>query len=377
MRIESFRAGRWEKQFRYKSFLPETVNHGWEWEDPRLNTLLETASRRLAELDAFSLIVPDIDLFIRLHTVKEASLSSRIEGTETEVETAVLPKEEVPPERRNDWIEVNNYVMAMNHAVNALENLPLSNRLLREAHGVLMQGVRGESKTPGEFRRSQNWIGGSGPSDAAFVPPIHTHVPDLMGDLEKFWHNENLEVPHLVRIAISHYQFETIHPFQDGNGRIGRLMVPLYLIDKKLLRKPSLYISAFLEKNRTSYYDALSRVHTSNDLGQWLRFFLNAITESAQSGIETFQRILVLRKEVDEKMIGLGKRAANARRLMECLYQSAVLSVNEAARRLDVTHQTANALINEFERLGLVEEITGYQRNRLYLFRQYVDLFHR
>jgi len=375
MKLESFQSGRWEKQFQYESFLPEPVNHSWAWGDPRINMLLETASRKLAELDAFSLIVPDIDLFIRMHTFKEASMSSRIEGTKTEIDEAVLPEEEVLPERRNDWAEVNNYVAAMNYAVGALERVPLSNRLLCETHGILTQNVRGEHKTPGEFRRSQNWIGGSGPSDAAFVPPAHQHLPELMSDLEKFWHNEQINVPHLVRIAISHYQFETIHPFQDGNGRIGRLLIPLYFMDKKLLRKASLYVSAFLEKNRTSYYDALSRVRASNDLAHWVRFFLNAIIETARNGIETFERILALRKEIDEKVMGVGKRAANARRVMEVFYKDPICSVNEMAAHLDISHQTVNALIGRFEEWGIIREITGYQRNRMYVFQKYLDIF--
>ena len=375
MRMEDFKSGRFVKQYQYESFSPEPVNHPWTWEDARINTLLEAASRKLAELDAFTLIVPDVDLFIRMHTVKEASLSSRIEGTKTEVEEALLPEEEVLPERRDDWKEVNNYIDAMNHSLDALKRLPLSNRLLCEAHGVLLAGVRGEHKTPGEFRRSQNWIGGSSLSDAVYIPPSHDEVPDLMSDLQQFWHNEDIAVPHLVRVAISHYQFETIHPFQDGNGRIGRLLVPLYLIDKKLLRKPSLYISAFLEKHRASYYDALSRVRTSNDMIHWVRFFLNAILETATKGVATFQQILSLRTELDEKVMAMGRRAANARHLLKNLYQYPILTVNQAARLLDVTHQTANVIMGEFEKLGLVQELTGYKRNRMYVFQAYLELF--
>lgn len=377
MNIESFIAGSFEQQYQYESFLPATVNHEWQWFDPRINTLLEKASRHLAELDAFSLIVPDIDLFIRMHTIKEASLSSRIEGTKTEMDEALLPEEEIQPERRDDWVEVNNHVNAMNYVIDTLKELPLSNRLLRKTHEILMQGVRGETKTPGEYRRSQNWIGGSSLADAAYIPPGQEKVPELMSDLEKFWHNDDLSVPHLIRVAISHYQFETIHPFLDGNGRIGRLLVPLYLIDRQLLRKPSLYMSAFFEKNRSSYYDALSRVRTSNDLDHWLRFFLNGISETARDGVETFQRILELRQDIDEKLMTLGRRVANARLLVKALFQTPVISVNQAANQLNVSHQTANLLIAEFERLELLREITGYQRNRLYLFAPYLELFRK
>ncbi|MCK4787302.1 MAG: Fic family protein, partial [Desulfobacteraceae bacterium] len=289
------------QQYEYKSFSPMPVNHEWTWNDPQINTLLEEAMRAIGELNAFSLIIPDVDLFIQMHVVKEASTSSRIEGTQTEIDEALRPRELVAPERRNDWDEVQNYIKAMNQAIDALQTLPLSNRLLKNTHRTLLEGMRGTEKLPGEFRKSQNWIGGSGPSDAAFVPPHHTEVPDLMSDLEKFLHNATIQVPHLVWIAIAHYQFETVHPFLDGNGRIGRLLIPLYLISKELLKKPTLYVSAHIEKHKVAYYDALTRVREQNDMGHWVRFFMTALRDTALKGRETFQSILSLRQEVLNK----------------------------------------------------------------------------
>lgn len=250
MKFEGFVSGQWVPQYQYKSFSPVKVNREWSWEDPQINTLLERASRQLAEL----------------------------------MDEAVLDSSQLSPEKRDDWQEVQNYIQAINEAVVELQRLPLSNRLLKHTHAILMQGVRGENKTPGEFRRSQNWIGGSGLADAAFIPPHHSEVPELMGDLELFWHNEQINVPELIRIAISHYQFETVHPFLDGNGRIGRLLIALYLVNKGLLRKPSLYLSDFFERNRASYYDALMRVRTSNDMIHWVKFFLSAPGGNGRSG---------------------------------------------------------------------------------------------
>ena len=375
MNFKDFKAGRWVKQYGHKSFSPATINHGWTWEDPQINTLFEQATQALGELNAFSLIVPDIDLFIQMHVIKEASTSSRIEGTKTEIDEALKPKEMVAPERRDDWQEVQNYINAMNRAIDELERLPLSNRLLRNTHKILLEGVRGKEKLPGEFRKSQNWIGGSGPSDAAFVPPHHTEVTDLMGDLEKFLHNNSIQVPHLIRIAISHYQFETIHPFLDGNGRIGRLLITLYLVSKKLLKKPTLYLSAHIEKNKSAYYDALSRVRGSNDLGHWVRFLLTAVRDTAVKGKETFEGILSLRSEVEQTTLSLGKKAENARQLLSHLYRRPFVTPNEVSQMLNITHQTASSLIRNFEELDILKKWEKVGRNQGYVFGRYLALF--
>ena len=375
MNFKDFVSGRWIQQYQYKSFSPVPVNHEWTWNDPQINTLLEEAMRAIGELNAFSLIIPDVDLFIQMHVVKEASTSSRIEGTQTEIDEALRPRELVAPERRNDWDEVQNYIKAMNQAIDALQTLPLSNRLLKNTHRTLLEGVRGTEKLPGEFRKSQNWIGGSGPSDAAFVPPHHTEVPDLMSDLEKFLHNATIQVPHLVRIAIAHYQFETVHPFLDGNGRIGRLLIPLYLISKELLKKPTLYVSAHIEKHKGAYYDALTRVREQNDMGHWVRFLMTAIRDTALKGRETFQSILSLRQEVEQTTLSLGKRAENARRLLNHLYRKPFVTPNEVAELLSVTHQTASSLIRDFEELNILKKWEKIGRSQVYVFGRYFALF--
>ncbi len=375
MKLENYKAGYFKKQYQYESFSPSLVNHVWLWDDPKINVLLEQATRSLAELNAFSLMVPDVDLFIRMHVIKEANTSSRIEGTQTQIDEAVKEKKYIEPEKRDDWQEVQNYVQAMNEAIIELKSLPLSNRLLKSIHGILMRGVRGEHRTPGEFRKSQNWIGGTSLADAVFIPPHHEEVADLMSDLEKFWHNDEIDVPHLIRIAISHYQFETIHPFLDGNGRIGRLLITLYLVSKGLLAKPSLYLSAYLEKHKGAYYDALTSVRASNDLVHWIKFFLLAIYETSEDGKQTFQSILAIRSEVEKKILGLGKKAPKARKLLTHLYYHPIIGVNNVANYLNVTHQTASALIRDFQRLDILQESTGYQRNREFVFEKYLHLF--
>lgn len=375
MQVEQFRSGHWLQQYQYKSFSPTPINCEWQWLDPQLNTLLERASRALAELNALSLMVPDVDLFIRMHIAKEANTSSRIEGTQTQMDEALMRREQVAPEKRDDWQEVQNYIEAINTAVEDLKQLPLSIRVLKQTHAVLMQGVRGDHKMPGEFRSSQNWIGGSNLSNAVFVPPHPDEVAELMGDLEKFWHNEQVQVPDLIRIALSHYQFETIHPFLDGNGRIGRLLITLYLVDKGLLHKPALYLSDFFERNRGAYYDALTVVRSSNDLLHWLRFFLTAVVETATSSKNTFMAIMTLRHEVEHQILTLGKRAENAKKLLLHLYQRPMVSIGDVSEILEVTHPSAAALVKQLESLEILVETTGYGRNRLYLFQRYFDLF--
>lgn len=375
MKVEQFKSGTLKQQYQYKSFSPSLINHSWTWDDPKVNTLLERASRALSELDAYSLIVPDVDIFIQMHITKEANTSSAIEGTQTQIGEAVMDMDQIDPEKRDDWVEVQNYVSAMNNAISELEKLPLSLRLLKDTHATLMQGARGERKTPGEFRVSQNWIGGTSLTDAVFIPPHQTEVLNLLSDLEIFWHNEEIEVPHLIRIAISHYQFETIHPFLDGNGRIGRLLIPLYLISKKLLKKPSLYLSDYLERNRGSYYDALTTVRASNDLLHWIKFFLLAVIETSENGKITFEKILVLKNKVDNQIVTLGRKAENAKILINFLYKRPTVTVASAAKALSITNKAANQLLLDLVNLGILLEVTGNKRNRLFLFDEYLRLF--
>ncbi len=376
--ISEFQAGKLVKQTGgFRSFMPEKVNHPWVIDLPEVEVLVSEANRKIGELNAYSQLVPDIDFFIAMHKAVEATTSSRIEGTQTTIEEAFLREEEIRPESRDDWQEVQNYIQAMNHTIAELERLPLSNRLLREAHRILMQGVRGEHKQPGEFRQSQNWIGGATLRDAMFIPPPHNDVPELMGDLELFLHNDEIHVPELVRIAIAHYQFETIHPFLDGNGRTGRLLITLYLVSTGLLVRPALYLSGFFEKHRLLYYDHLNRTRSHNDLNQWLKFFMTGVIETSQSSIQTFKDITTLQEDLQLRLISLGKRQPNAQLLLRFLFSKPVTNAAEVIREINVTAPTAHSLLADFHRLGIVEEVTGYQRNRSFHFKPYLDIFKR
>lgn len=375
MDIRDFRAGKYKQQFQYRSFQPALVHHAWTLSDPGLVNQLSEADRKLGELNAFSQLVPDVDYFIRMHVSKEATSSSRIEGTQTDIGEALQNIENIDPEKRDDWQEVQNYIAAMNEAMGALDKLPLSGRLLRNTHRTLMRRVRGKRKQPGEFRKSQNWIGGSSLKDAVFIPPHQNDVPDLMAELERFLNDDVHPVPHLVRIGIAHYQFETIHPFLDGNGRIGRLLIALYLVSSGLLAKPALYLSAYFDAHRQLYYDNLSRARTHNDLAQWLRFFLEGIRQTSQSSIGTFKSIIALRASCEREIATLGKKAPLAQSALELLYGKPIVDGQEMAKNLEVNISTALRLIADFVRLGILRESTGFKRNRLFVFHKYVALF--
>jgi Fic family protein len=373
--MKTFKAGNRINQGTYKSFQPNKINQEWKIENMEVLNLLSQADRQLGRLDMYSEYIPNIDLFISMHVLKEATQSSKIEGTKTNIEDALLDKEDVNDEKRDDWEEVQNYIEALNSAITNLEKLPFSSRLIRETHKILLQGVRGKHKLPGEFRSSQNWIGGASINDATFIPPIHSDINEYMGDLENFAHNSESFFPDLLKIALIHYQFETIHPFLDGNGRVGRLMITLYLVEKGILKKPILYLSDFFERNRILYYDNLTRVREKDDLTQWIKFFLVGVIETAKSSISTFDSILKLQKEVEVKIQTFGSRSHNAQLILNHLFQRPIIDAQKVKELTNLSSPSVYKLIDELEKLEILTEITGAKRGKLYLFREYTKLF--
>jgi Fic family protein len=373
--MENYTSGNIQNQGYYKSFQPSNINRNWLLADMEIQQLLSKADRQLGRLDMYSEYIPSIDLFISMHVLKEATQSNKIEGTQTNIEEALLDKEDVVLDKRDDWEEVQNYIEAMNTAIKKLNELPFSTRLIKDTHKILLQGVRGQHKLPGEFRTSQNWIGGATINDATFIPPIHASIHELMSDLEKFANNEEFYFPDLLKIALIHYQFETIHPFLDGNGRVGRLIITLYLVDKTILKKPVLYLSDFFERNRSLYYENLMNVRTKNDLKQWFKFFLVGIIETSKNGIETFDAILKLKKESEEKIQKTGNRSRHLLKVMDFLYQKPMLHPLKIMNLTNVSQATAYKIIEDLVTMDILKEITGSKRGKVYVFDKYIQLF--
>lgn len=375
-KLENYNSGNYINTGDYKAFLPSKININWGWDDTKLDKLLAEANRQIGELNAYSLLIPNVDLYIKMHVKIEANKSSRIEGTRTTIEEDLLDIVDINPEKRDDWEEVQNYVKATNYGVERIkEGFPVCTRLIREIHKVLMTGVRGEHKTPGEFRTSQNWIGGTMPSNAVYVPPTHDEIAELLTDFEKFINNDEIDTPDLIKAAILHYQFESIHPFLDGNGRIGRLLVPLYIQSKGMIEKPCLYISDYIERNKDEYYDCLTKVRTQNDMIGWIKFFLKAVIETSKTAKDKFKSVVELTIEMDKVILDLPVKPENSRKVLDVLYNEPVINRKKLCDITEIKEGTIKNVINALLAQNIIVETTGYTRNQIFTFQKYTDLF--
>lgn len=345
----------------------------------RLYGRLEAANRAIGRLDGVASILPDTPLFLYMYVRKEALLSSQIEGTQSSLsELLLFESEDVPGVPLDDVQEVSNYICAMNHGLNRIrDGFPLSLRLIREIHEALLSKGRGSTKQPGEFRRSQNWIGGTRPGNALFVPPPPDRVMDLMAGLEEFIHADTPELPFLVKAGLVHVQFETIHPFLDGNGRLGRLLITFLLCTHGILKEPILYLSLYFKSHRQQYYDLLQRVRDQGDWETWLEFFLDGITETSLQAADAAREILRLFEADRHRIEELGRPAASALRVHQILQQKPLIGINEAAEKLKMSQPTVAKSIQHLEELGIVRETTGRQRGRRFVYGEYLNILNR
>lgn len=355
----------------YKYFCPSNINDTWTWDDIKLNNLLVEASKALGEFNGYSEQIPDIDIFIKMYIRIEANKSNKIEGTKTTLDEELMNIADLSPEKRDDYIEVQNYIKAMNLGIEKVKTLPISSRLIKELHKTLLKVGRGESKQPGEFRHSQNWIGGSSIKTANYVPPSHEMVNDYMTDLEKFINNE-INTPHLIKVAIIHYQFESIHPFLDGNGRIGRLLIPLYLLYNKELNNPCFYISDYIEGHKEDYYNCLELVRTKNDMSSWIKFFLTAVIETCKDSKEKFIKVIGFIKDLekDEELMN-----STIKKIINYAYSNPNFSRAELSEKLQIHRNSVSTCIKKLIEKGLIEEITGYSKNQIFTFTKYLDQY--
>ena len=356
--------------------LPPTPPIQWT---PELQNKFDQALLALGRLDSVSTLLPDAPLFLYMYVRKEAVLSSMIEGTQSSISDLLLYElDQAPGVPLDDVQEVSNYVAALYHGLDRLaQGFPLSLRLLKEIHGVLLNKGRGSNQTPGEFRRSQNWIGGTRPGNAAFVPPPAEQVPDCMGRLELFLHDQPEPVPVLLKAALAHVQFETIHPFLDGNGRLGRLLITLLLCEQKILREPMLYLSLYFKAHRQRYYELLNEVRLSGDWESWLMFFAEAVVATASQAADTAQRLHDLAQKDLEKISGLGRAAASAKQVHRALLERPIATAGWLADTTGITPATINRALTHLEKLGIVRELTKQKRNRLFSYASYIQIMNQ
>lgn len=358
----------------YKSFQPSALppEPPLDINECLLKKLVE-ANRQLAQLDTASQLIPDIDLFVSMYVRKEALMSSQIEGTQCTLEDILDPQ--LDASANVDVSEVINYVKAARFALKRLETLPICSRLLRETHAVLMEGVRGQEKNPGEFRRSQNWIGPAGSSlkNARYIPPNVEDMEIAMSDLEKYI-NESDKYDPLIQAALIHYQFETIHPFLDGNGRIGRLLILLYLMEKKLLSKPVIYVSYFLKMNQIEYYDRISEVRRNGNYEQWVGFFLEAVASAAQDALESVGKLSALHEKNISRLPKSNRRKDNVRELFDYLEQHPIIDIKQTAAALGLSYNTVSAAVKKLMELGILKETTNAARNRVFAYKEYLEI---
>jgi Fic family protein len=353
--------------------LPPEPDLAW---DPELRGLAEQAAMAVGRLDGISALLPSPDIFLYAYVRKEAVVSSQIEGTQSSLSDLLLFEMEAAPGVPVDDVqEVSNYVSALDHGLKRLrEGFPLSLRLIKEIHAILMSGARGGTKEPGEFRRSQNWIGGSRPGNARFVPPPPDQLMDCLGALEKFLHGDPVATPALVKAALSHVQFETVHPFLDGNGRLGRLLITLILCAEGVMSEPLLYLSLYFKQHREDYYDLLQRVRKQGDWEAWMRFFLRGVKDTAELAVSSAKRLRSLFTEDATRLAASGRISGNLLRAHQQLQSTPILSVNALAKRMDLAVNTARSVLAQLQTLGIVREITGGKYGRLYAYDAYLSI---
>lgn len=359
----------------YKAFILSKINYNWGWEDTRLNYLLAEASRQIGELNAYSSCLQNVEVYIKMCMKIEANKSSSIDGGTTTIRENLSEFVDVEPEKQEDWENVRNYVEALKYGSDKInEGSKVCTKLMTEMHKILMQGKSMQDKKPGKLRNSQNWIGGDTPSEAIYVPPPHEEIIECLTDFEKFIDNDNIDTPELVKLAMLHYQFESIHPFLGGNGKIGRMIIPLYLQSKGMLDKCVLYISDYFEKNKDTYFKMLTKVRTNSDIIGWIKFFLEAIIDSAKTAKEMLKKIKGLSEEMGQVALDLPVKPVSATKVLDTLFAEPIINKERLGEITEIKEGTMRNILNSLIEKEVVVKTKGYSKNIIIIFKKYTDL---
>ena len=376
MKLEGYKSGMFMRMSEYSAFILSKINYDWSWEDSKLSKMSAEASRQIGELNGYSKLLPNIEVYIKMLLTIEANRTSKIEGTYTKIEDNLLELSDIEPEKKEDWERIQKYIEAMDYGKTQVNNgSKIGTKLLREIHKVLLEDEKGNEANLGRLRGMQTWVGGSSPANALYVPPPHTEIVECLADFEQFVENENTDTPEVVKASMLHYQFESIHPFVGGNGRIGRMIIPLYFQSKGMLDKSCLFISESLEKRKEEYFGKLTKVRTSSDIIGWINFFLEIMIETAKITNERLQKLAVLKNEMDDVIMNTPVKPDNARKIVETLYEEPIVDVARLGMLSGIKNGTMRTVINSLIDKGLVIKTRGVNKNKILVFKKYTDIF--
>lgn len=376
MKLEGYKAGMFMRMNEYSAFILSKINYDWSWEDSKLSKLSADVSGQIGEINGYSKLLPNIDDYVNMLIAIEANKTSKIEGTDIKLEETLLELSDIEPEKNESWERVQKYIEATNYAVKQVaDGEKIGTKLLREIHGVLLKGEKGEQRNLGKLRTMQTWVGGDTPANAIYVPPPHTEIVECLSDFEQFVENENTDTPDVVKVAMLHYQFESIHPFASGNGRIGRMIVPLYLQSKGMLDKSCLFVSEYLEKNKALYFGKLANVRTNSDIIGWIIFFLEVMLETAKLTNERLKKLSELKEEMDDVVMNMPVKPDNAKKVVDMLYKEPIVDIARLGNLSGVKEGTMRTIINSLLDKGIVSKTRGVNKNKIIVFKKFTDIF--
>lgn len=376
MKLEGYKSGIFMRMNDYSPFILSKINYEWSWEDSKLNKMSAEVNRQIGELNGYSKLLPNMDAYTKMLMVVEANKTSKIEGTNIKMEDCLLQPSDIEAEKKEDWDRIQRHIDAMNYGIQQIgEQVTVGTKLLREIHNILLQGEKGDEKNLGKLRGMQTWVGGTSILDAIYIPPPHTEIVECLADFEQFIANEDTNTPDVVKLAMLHYQFESIHPFVGGNGRIGRMLIPLYLRSKGFLDKPCLFVSEYLEQNKEEYFNRLAKVRTSSDIIGWINFFLEAMLESAKRTNNRLQQLSQLKNEMDNVVMNTPVKPDNAKKIVETFYKEPIVDVLRLGELSGIKGGTMRTVINSLIDKGIVIKVKGVNKNKIVCFKKYTDIF--